>query len=124
MHSYLDYALRQFTSAKNVEDNENKIDAIVGLYLCRFLLGDENNLISLEEELNEVQLTMSEKAKSYAMDITDTLFPFFRPSILVDSAPPIFGNTAFREKCFEQKKQKAADTIKQIKKTKGGVSVK
>lgn len=60
---YIKQAKNMFIYAVTVEDNENKILAIVGLSMCQYLLGDNFSAHYNMERINDVELTRSEKLK-------------------------------------------------------------
>ena len=57
MQTYLDDARHKFMEAISLEDDENKIAAIVGLCMCQKLLGDEKNARINMQKIKDVELT-------------------------------------------------------------------
>jgi hypothetical protein len=57
---YIKRARVEFNQAVAVEENENKILALVGLAMCRYLLGETSNANVTFDRINEVNLTKAE----------------------------------------------------------------
>ena len=60
---YIKQARVEFNQAVAVEENENKILALVGLAMCQYLLGETSNANVTFDKINDVTLTRAEKAK-------------------------------------------------------------
>lgn len=60
---YIKQARVEFIQAVAVEENENKILALVGLAMCQYLLGETSNANVTFDKINDVTLTRAEKAK-------------------------------------------------------------
>lgn len=60
---YIKQARTEFNQAITVEENENKILALVGLAMCQHLLGDTDNAIITYDKISSVSLTKAEKNK-------------------------------------------------------------
>lgn len=60
---YVKQARTEFNQAVAVEENENKILALVGLSLCQYMLGDSQNANRNLNQIRTVELTRAEKAK-------------------------------------------------------------
>lgn len=74
----LDYIKRAkdcFIDAAVVEENENKILALVGLSMCQYMLGDTINAKRNFNSISDVKLTRAEKAKYAAMDVLQHQIP-------------------------------------------------
>jgi hypothetical protein len=57
---YIKQARVEFNQAVAVEENENKILALVGLAMCQYLLGETSNANVTFDRINEVNLTKAE----------------------------------------------------------------
>ena len=68
--SYIEVARSKFIEAINLEENENKVDAFLGLAMCQHLQkADHLARITLNRIPKEVNLTKGEKRKAIAKDI-------------------------------------------------------
>lgn len=68
--NYVETARVRFIDSLLLEENENKIDAFVGLAMCQHLQGNDNlALLTLKRIQTEVKLTRSEKNNAIAYDI-------------------------------------------------------
>lgn len=63
---YIKQAKNEFNQATQVEENENKILALVGLSMCQFLLGDKENATVTYNKIESVNLSNSERNKCIA----------------------------------------------------------
>lgn len=63
MKTYLNDARRDFMKAISLEQNENKVAAILGLSMCQLLLGDRVNANRNIQEINDVRLSVVEITK-------------------------------------------------------------
>ena len=61
---YIRQTKNMFVDAVTVEENENKILAIVGLSMCQYLLGDNFGAQYTMEIINDVELTRAERIKA------------------------------------------------------------
>lgn len=64
---YIKQARIEFNQAVAVEENENKLLALVGLSMCQYLLGDEYNSRKTLNMINDVELTRAEKTKYFVL---------------------------------------------------------
>lgn len=67
---YIKQARIEFNQSVQVEDNENKILALVGLSMCQFLLGDVSNSKKTYNKINSVELSKAEIVKYTAADVS------------------------------------------------------
>lgn len=65
---YIKQARVEFNQAVAVEENENKILALVGLAMCQYLLGETDNANTTFNRIKNVNLTRAEKVKYFVMD--------------------------------------------------------
>ena len=70
---YIKQARVEFNQAVTVEENENKILALVGLAMCQYLLGEISNANVTFDKINDVTLTRAEKAKYIAKNLSVVL---------------------------------------------------
>ncbi len=100
---YIKQARVEFNQAVAVEENENKILALVGLAMCQHLLGDTNNAKLTFSRINDVSLTRSERTKYLAIDIAKGPFidRIIDPFIINPSPESPFISSAGREAHFE-----------------------
>lgn len=63
---YIKQARVEFNQAVAVEENENKILALVGLAMCQYLLGETSNANVTFDRISSVTLTRAEIAKYIA----------------------------------------------------------
>lgn len=108
---YLTNALNEFISAKNVEENENKIDALVGVCLCLYLIGDKDGAMKMKKELESVELSRSERVKARLKNMADLLIPLWRWGDVVVDPAPVLQHDIFRSRKLEQKKDDAVKMI-------------
>lgn len=76
---YIRTARERFIDAISVEQNERLISAIVGLAMCQHLLGDDKNVQMTLDRINSVELTLSEKTKSFGLDLLLNAIPAVGP---------------------------------------------
>ncbi|MCQ2076315.1 MAG: hypothetical protein MJZ20_04660 [Bacteroidaceae bacterium] len=89
--NYIETARVRFIDSLSLEENENKIDAFVGLAMCQHLQGNDNlALLTLKRIQTEVELTRSEKNNAIAYDIGVASLGY-DPQIMVDPAPSTLG---------------------------------
>lgn len=99
--SYIETARVRFIDSLSLEENENKIDAFVGLAMCQHLQGNDNlAVLTLKRISTEVELTRSEKNKAIA-------YAIIHPE---KSLIYYFG----RCKLFEERKKNAMEGIKML----------
>lgn len=70
MKDYLNDARRGFMDAISLEEDENKIAAIVGLSMCQYMLGDKTNAKNNLQKVNDVTLsivTITRACAKYAL---------------------------------------------------------
>lgn len=67
---YLKIALKDFIAATSLEENERCICAYVGLALCQYLLGEKANAKITLNKIQDIELSLKEKAKRIAYDST------------------------------------------------------
>lgn len=72
----LQEAETNFRQAVALEENEEKIVALLGLSLSQLLLNDKANASSNYRKIQEVDLSDSERRKAYAKDILRSQIPF------------------------------------------------
>ena len=72
---YIKQARIEFNQSVQVEDNENKILALVGLSMCQFLLGDVLNSKKSYNKINSVELSKAEIVKYTAADVSRFSLP-------------------------------------------------
>lgn len=60
---YIKQARTEFNQAVSVEENENKILALVGLSMCQYMLGDSQNADRNFNQISTLQLTRTEICK-------------------------------------------------------------
>lgn len=94
---YIKQARVEFNQAVAVEENENKILALVGLAMCQDLLGETSNAHATFDKINDVVLTNAEIAKYSALYV---------PSIISLGARLLlpFGSLEERVMCFNAMK--------------------
>ena len=63
---YIKQARVEFNQAVAVEENENKIFALVGLAMCQYLLGETSNANVTFDRISSVTLTRAEIVKNTA----------------------------------------------------------
>lgn len=89
--SYFETARVRFIDSLSLEENENKIDAFVGLAMCQHLQGNDNlAVLTLKRISTEVELTRSEKNKAIAYDIGLASLGF-NPNTVTDPASILSG---------------------------------
>lgn len=80
--TYIMDARKSFLDATSVEENENLVSSYVGLSMCQYLLGDENNARITLEKIDTVQLTTSKKVqamgKQYIKEVAKNIIPGYR----------------------------------------------
>lgn len=102
---YIKQAQVEFTQAVAVEENENKILALVGLAMCQNLLGDYINADSTYNRINDIELSRSEHLKYIVKDVP---FLFLRLNVQWRGTyNPILNSWGERVRHFEQVKNKA-----------------
>ncbi len=70
MKDYLNDARKGFMDAISLEEDENKIAAIVGLSMCQYMLGDKTNAKNNLQKVNDVTLsigTITRACAKYAL---------------------------------------------------------
>ena len=72
---YIKQARIEFNQAVAVEENENKLLALVGLSMCQYLLGDNYNAQQTLKKVEKVDLTRAEKAKYWALRLAGNAIP-------------------------------------------------
>lgn len=136
--NYIETARVRFIDSLSLEENENKIDAFVGLAMCQHLQGNDNlALLTLKRIQTEVELTRSEKNNAIAYDIGvaslgfdpniiqenptgDMLgFSLFVPKLLYHTTraimnPQKYPNYVKRCEQFEERKKNALEGIKML----------
>lgn len=65
---YIKRAKDCFIDAVAVEENENKVLALVGLSMCQYMLGDTINAERSLDRIRNVELTKAEKVKYAALE--------------------------------------------------------
>lgn len=70
---YIKQAKDEFIRAISVEENENKILALVGLSMCQCFLGDKINAENTMKRIKTIELNKSEKTKYMALEATLSL---------------------------------------------------
>lgn len=89
--AYIETARVRFIDSLSLEENENKIDAFVGLAMCQHLQGNDNlAVLTLKRIQAEVELTKREKNNAIAYDIGAAMLGF-DPNIMTDPAPNMPG---------------------------------
>lgn len=63
---YIREALKEFTTACQLEENENLVSAILGKAMCQHLLKDYLNRDMTIKQIDNVELTLPEKTKAIA----------------------------------------------------------
>lgn len=71
---YIKQARVEFNQAVAVEENENKILALVGLAMCQYLLGETSNANVTFDRISSVTLTRAEIAKYTAPMVNPIIF--------------------------------------------------
>lgn len=104
---YIKQARVEFNQAIAVEENENKILALVGLAMCQYLLGETSNANVTFDRISSVSLTRAEKnrylARKNAIRIA-FLLPY--NVIIGDPLRPILDfSLSERKACFEAYKK-------------------
>lgn len=72
---YIKQARIEFNQSVQVEENENKILAFVGLSMCQFLLGDVSNSRMSYKKINGIELSRSEIVKYTVADVGSAGLP-------------------------------------------------
>lgn len=89
--NYIETARVRFIDSLSLEENENKIDAFVGLAMCQHLQGnDDLAVLTLKRIQAEVELTKREKNNAIAYDIGVATLGI-NPNIMTDPAPNMSG---------------------------------
>lgn len=106
---YIQQALIEFNQATTLEENENLISALIGKAMCQHLLGDYANRDMTMASINDVKLSIKEKAKATTKVILKKVIlgPITFPlnDVLIDGIPK---NDYFdRLQKFEEYKKKA-----------------
>lgn len=114
MGNYIHDARREFMKAISLEDNENKISAILGLCLCQHILGDETNATNNLQKIDEVVLTNTEKIKGatkgvgFAVLVAHVSLLTGKPILPISTAGKMVSRIPqWRIDCFERFKQNA-----------------
>lgn len=105
---YIKRAKDRFIDAVAVEENENRVLALVGLSMCQHLLGDTYGAQRSLDRIHDVELTRAEKAKYTAVDMVQTN----AISILTLGAISPLLNS--RIKAFEKTKSDAISTNRKL----------
>lgn len=113
---YIKQARVEFNQAVAVEENENKILALVGLAMCQHLLGDTDNAIATYNRISSVSLTRAEKnkflmRKNAVIIGFNIIKPFFGWRVLGYPQRPIPLDFSLSERiyCFDALKRDALD---------------
>lgn len=104
---YIKRAKDLFIDAVAVEENENKVLALVGLSMCQFLLGDTINAEKSFERIESVELTTAKKTKYAA-------FEYLTFSFLLSAGLPDFSSLDSRKKIFLDTKNKEIATNREL----------
>lgn len=107
MIEYLHDARREFMKAISLEENENKVAAILGLSTCQCLLGDAINSQNNIQKIKEVKLSFSEKSIIVAMHIAADIFSPVVMMIAMITKPSIRDHIRQREQELEEYKKDA-----------------
>ena len=102
---YIKQARIEFNQAVSVEENENKVLALVGLSMCQYMLGDKYNACCTLDKIKSVELTKAELLKYGAKEMGKKGWPFFP----VLTTIILMRNNPFehRIKMFDEQKEKA-----------------
>lgn len=117
----IDYVKRAkdlFIDAVAVEENENKILALVGLSMCQHLLGDASGAQRSLDRIKDVELTRAEKAKYAITDVSRVIHPIKLPFALVygllQDEFTITPELDSRIKSFDKAKSEAISTNRRL----------
>lgn len=108
---YIKQARVEFNQAVAVEENENKILALVGLAMCQYLLGETSNANVTFDKISSVSLTRAEKnrylARKNAIRIAGKIyFSIFHPGVIINPLSPALDfSLSERKACFEAYKK-------------------
>lgn len=110
---YIKQAKDRFIDAVAVEENENKILALVGLSMCQFMLGDTLSAQRSLERVRNVELTRAENAKYKTTEVGSWLFPWgpVASKLFVGKA---FPSLKARRDSLENTKKVAFDTNRKL----------
>lgn len=117
---YIKQARVEFNQAVAVEENENKILALVGLAMCQYLLGDITNANLTYDKVSSVSLTRAEKnkylVKKNGIRIAAKIYTsIFHPGIIVDPPIPTLDfSLSERKAWFEKDKREALNKRKKL----------
>lgn len=109
---YIKQARVEFNQAVAVEENENKILALVGLAMCQYLLGETSNANVTFDKISSVSLTRAEKnrylARKNAIRIAGKIYSsIFHPGVIIEDplSPTLDFSLSERKACFEAYKK-------------------
>lgn len=115
---YIKRAKDCFIDAVAVEENENKVLALVGLSMCQYMLGDTINAKGSLDRISNVELTRAEKAKYVVADVASAIQPlklsFVLTCSLLQDDFTITPELDRRIKSFNKTKSEAISTNRKL----------
>lgn len=109
---YIKEAKTKFIEAVAVEENENKVLALVGLAMCQYYINDCRNAFFTTKEITTVQLTKAELTKYKCLDAARFGFGIQTAFIAVcEEEGPFVGKRKWDFELFQYKMQNWCEKI-------------
>ena len=87
VQNLLHKASKDFIIASDTEKDENRIVALTGLFICKYILGDISDIEVILQEIKTITLSFREKSLVVIGCMLYKIHMLFHP-IIIDPAPP------------------------------------